>query len=386
MSNAVPAYYCDIESESLERYRPGGYHPVNINDTFNSGRYRVLQKLGWGGYSTVWLTYDSIQSRLAALKVVVAEISERSNEARILQHLASISAQHAGQCHLRKLTDYFFHDGPNGRHQCLVFSVDGVSAPALATRYGRDARLPGRLAWELSKQVTLALDCLHSNSIAHGDLYTGNILVSDVEGQFSDPRFLKELKPPLGLDINARPGYQITNSFPRQIVEPATFPLPDVDGQVHARLIDFEQAFLQTDQSLAKVRTPLIFRAPETLLDSSWDLRMDIWSLACTIFELVTGQPPFDGFMPTKAPLVLEWIAVFGDVPKEWIQQAEVVVGDCKDEVDGGTLSSWLRETYFNGERKVEFSGEDIQYLGDLLTRMMRYRPADRLSTQDIPP
>lgn len=168
MSDAGPTYYCDIESESLERYRPGGYHPVNINDTFKSGRYRVLHKLGWGGYSTVWLAYDSILFRLAALKVVVAEISKKSNEARILQYLISIPAQYEGQRHLRKLTDYFFHDGPNGRHQCLVFSVDAVSVPALVAQYGSDARLPGRLAWELSKQVTLALDCLHSYGIAHG--------------------------------------------------------------------------------------------------------------------------------------------------------------------------------------------------------------------------
>ena len=205
-----------------------------------------------------------------------------------------------------------------------------------------------------------------------------------MEGQFSDPHFLKELKVPPGLNINARPGYQITNSFPRQIMESAVFPLPAVNEQVHARLIDFEQAFLQTDQSLAKVCTPLVYRAPETLLNANWDLRMDIWSLACTIFELVTGQPPFDSFMPKKAPLVLEWIAMFGDVPTEWVQQAKVVMGDCKDEIDGGTLSSWLCETYFNGERKVEFSEGNILSLGDLLTRMMCYRPADRLSTQDI--
>lgn len=169
MSNAGPAYYCDIESESLERYRPGGYHPVNIDDTFHSGRYRVIQKLGWGGYSTVWLVFDSMLSRLAALKVVVSEIIETSNnEVRILRRLASIPAKHDGQRHLRKLTDHFFHDGPNGRHQCLVFDVDGVSVPTLVTRYGGSARLPGRLAWQLSKQITLALDCLHSNGIAHG--------------------------------------------------------------------------------------------------------------------------------------------------------------------------------------------------------------------------
>lgn len=167
ISIACPPYSCDIESESLERYRPGGYHPFNIGDSFHSERYRVVQKLGWGGYSTVWLVHDNIRSQLAALKVVVSEMSKTSKEARILQLLGSISTQHEGHRHLRKLTDYFIHDGPNGRHQCLVFDVDGVSVPTFVNRYC-GGRLPARLAWQLSKQITLALDCLHSNGIAHG--------------------------------------------------------------------------------------------------------------------------------------------------------------------------------------------------------------------------
>jgi serine/threonine protein kinase len=102
------------------------------------------------------------------MKAVVSEIGETPNEVRILQLLALVSAKDDGLRHLRKLTDYFLHDGPNGRHQCLVFDVDGVRVPALMNQYGGNARLPERLAWQLSKQITLALDCLHSNGIAHG--------------------------------------------------------------------------------------------------------------------------------------------------------------------------------------------------------------------------
>lgn len=44
--------------EGLERYRPGGYHPVVVGDTFKDGRYTIFNKLGFGGYSTVWLAHD----------------------------------------------------------------------------------------------------------------------------------------------------------------------------------------------------------------------------------------------------------------------------------------------------------------------------------------
>ena len=44
--------------ESFDRYRPGGYHPVRIGDLFND-RYKVVRKLGYGQYSTVWLARDT---------------------------------------------------------------------------------------------------------------------------------------------------------------------------------------------------------------------------------------------------------------------------------------------------------------------------------------
>jgi hypothetical protein len=45
-----------IEEGSVA-YRPGGFHPVYIGDVFND-RYKVLNKIGYGIYSTVWLVKD----------------------------------------------------------------------------------------------------------------------------------------------------------------------------------------------------------------------------------------------------------------------------------------------------------------------------------------
>jgi hypothetical protein len=45
------------EDEGAENYKRGGYHPVAVGDVFHE-RYVVLQKLGWGHFSTVWLCND----------------------------------------------------------------------------------------------------------------------------------------------------------------------------------------------------------------------------------------------------------------------------------------------------------------------------------------
>jgi hypothetical protein len=51
-------YISTIDAEPLYRYRRGGYHPVTLGECLKSGRYKVLHKLGWGGYSTVWAARD----------------------------------------------------------------------------------------------------------------------------------------------------------------------------------------------------------------------------------------------------------------------------------------------------------------------------------------
>ncbi|RPB18833.1 kinase-like protein [Terfezia boudieri ATCC MYA-4762] len=111
--------------ECIEKYRPGGYHPVHLGDLFNQ-RYKVLRKLGYGGYSTVWLARYLSESRYVALKILKANI-ESPWELAIVTTLSDYDVKHPGYSRVLRLLDHFNHTGSNGTHLCLVAEVLGPS-------------------------------------------------------------------------------------------------------------------------------------------------------------------------------------------------------------------------------------------------------------------
>jgi serine/threonine-protein kinase SRPK3 len=134
--------------EDIEKYASGGLHPVHIGDTYDNGRYRIVHKLGAGGFSTVWLARDEIDKKWVALKIIVAE--------------QFTSVYYKCVTENRRFTI----KGPNGRHLCLVLPVFGPSASQLSS--GFTARLKPRLSRRASYQVTKAVAGLHAQGRCHG--------------------------------------------------------------------------------------------------------------------------------------------------------------------------------------------------------------------------
>ncbi|CAK7275477.1 hypothetical protein SEPCBS57363_006703, partial [Sporothrix epigloea] len=122
--------YCPTsfdEVEDVEKYAPGGYHPVDIGDVISSGEreYEVIHKLGHGGFATVWLVRSGAQSTsYHALKILCPDRADHTDpELAIFQHLKKVAA--AGHPNVVDLHDSFKITGPNGEHRCLVLPVLG---------------------------------------------------------------------------------------------------------------------------------------------------------------------------------------------------------------------------------------------------------------------
>ncbi|KAL9099100.1 MAG: hypothetical protein Q9163_005354 [Psora crenata] len=82
-----------IEEQSLFRYPQKRYYPVRIGDLFKN-QYRIITKLGYGAYSTVWLARDERSKQYASLKVCVQDNTETSpviNEVSMLQRLGKVA-------------------------------------------------------------------------------------------------------------------------------------------------------------------------------------------------------------------------------------------------------------------------------------------------------
>ena len=158
-----PVFFDNVEDH--EEYKFGGFHPVHLNDELgNSNRYRVLHKLGNGGLATVWLCRDNEKDSYVALKIIMAKVSgDDSSELKLVQR-KDINFDQPGGKHILLPLDYFWINGPNGSHLCLVYPVLGPRVPVIwHTRPD-----PHKIARNITRQVTEGLGFLHRNGIGHG--------------------------------------------------------------------------------------------------------------------------------------------------------------------------------------------------------------------------
>ncbi|KZF22461.1 kinase-like protein [Xylona heveae TC161] len=267
-------------SENLDLYRPGGYHPVSLGDTFKNGRYRVAHKLGWGGFSIVWVARDNLPEEWVALKIHTAETTLRSHELSTLQSMQ----QHGASPYIVRLLDSFDHIGPNGSHQCLVFELLGPSVNHILADYNEEGvRLEIETILKLTKQLLQAISFLHRQGYAHGDISGNNVVFTASELKYLSEEALCDIigHPQLG-SISRNDGTPLGPSMPKYLVERAEWDEWIDDDEADLRLIDWGEAFKHGAEP-PKLAQPFDLKAPETIFTDNFDYRLDLWRAGCVV-------------------------------------------------------------------------------------------------------
>ncbi|VUC36442.1 unnamed protein product [Clonostachys rosea] len=379
-------YRCDVDAEPLHRYQPGGLHPLELGDVLKNGRYEIIHKLGWGGYSTAWAAKDKKKNQYVAIKVLVSELSHQ-HEIKILQAISTLPNGHPGRARLNQMLDYFSLPGPNGTHDCLVLQLLGPGVADIVESYCEDNRLPAPIAKSFARQALQGLDFLAHHSITHGDIHTRNLAIEIPNLHSLDERsFISMLGQPQTGAVKRMDGKALDNNIPYHIVRPARFQNARflLSHNPSIRIIDFGEAFLK-NRAPRTLHTPLALRPPEAIFGDILSQRVDLWSAGCLIFELVTGQPPFDTVMLTTPILVQQMMEFATDVlPPRWELKWKAMAENLSREEESLTLHQWLEEVYFDGNKHPEFSVEDIAKVAELISKMLRFEPSKRATASQL--
>ncbi|MFF3914340.1 protein kinase [Streptomyces sp. NPDC001852] len=213
------------------------------------GRYRLEHVLGHGGMAEVWLAYDLLLFRRVAVKTLRPELAaDAEHWARFRREVVS--------------TALLGHPSVVAVYDAGEDTIDGRLVPYLVMEYVKGTTLLQLVceapavepehALELTAGVLEALDHAHSHGIVHRDIKPANVMLSD-------------------------------------------------EGTV--KVTDFGIARSVDRAGTTLTRTSVVvgtaeYLSPEQARGEQVDVRTDLYSTGCLLYELLTGRPPFTGDTP----------------------------------------------------------------------------------------
>lgn len=161
-------------------------------------------------------------------------------------------------------------------------------------------------------------------------------------------------------------------------------------------IADFGESWLNTENLPREdLHTPVLYLPPETTFaKDSIGFPADIWTLACSIHEIMGERSLFEGFLADRDHFISEMISTLGPLPQDWWQTWEAR-GEFFSE-DGSWRTDMKRcqtpssmplceRIQLMGRKSdPEFSAEEADSLERMLRAMFEYKPDKRATAKDV--
>lgn len=205
-------------------------------------RYTLGRELGRGGMATVYLALDQKHHRQVAIKVLKPELAAALGAERFLREI-EIAAR-LTHPHILPLHDSGEVEG------FLYYVMPYVEGETLRDRLSREEQLPIDDALAIAREVADALSYAHGQGVVHRDIKPENILLEAGHAVVGDFGIARAITAAAGGNVTAT-GIAIGTP-----------------------------AYMSPEQATGSDRL---------------DGRTDIYSLACVLYEMLAGEPPFTG-------------------------------------------------------------------------------------------
>jgi serine/threonine protein kinase len=217
-------------------------NPVTDSHGPFAGRYTIERELGRGGMATVYRARDLRHDRAVALKVLHPELAASMGGERFAREIRLLAGLH--HPHILPLFDSGEHDG------AVFYVVPCMEGESLRQRLDRERQLPLEDALRITREVAGALDHAHRRGVIHRDIKPENILLEEGHAIVAD--------------------FGVARAVTRAVDES------------------------RTTAGMA-VGTPAYMSPEQASGDTELDGRSDQYSLACVLYEMLAGTPPFSG-------------------------------------------------------------------------------------------